>query len=95
MTEYNQLSAEFSRRSVLYGAACAVAAGPALAVALSADPANAAGKMSQSAAKYQPTPKGDQRCDGCALWEAPNGCKVVSGTIAPEAWCKLYVPKPK
>jgi hypothetical protein len=79
---------------MLHAAVCA-AATPALAVGLSIDPASAAGKMSQAAAKYQPTPKGDQRCDNCTLWEPPNGCKVVSGTIAPEGWCKLWVPKPK
>lgn len=87
--------ANVSRRSVLHGAACVAAAAPAVVAALTANPAMAAGKMSQSAAKYQDTPKDGKQCDGCALWQAPDGCKSVSGTIKPEGWCKLYVPKPK
>ena len=84
-----------SRRVVLQRVACAAAAAPVIAAVVAASSAMAAGKMSQSAAKYQDTPKGDQRCDGCALFQAPDGCKSVSGTIKAEGWCKLYVPKPK
>lgn len=90
----NLFGSNFSRRSVLHGAAYAAAIVP-IALAVTAAPAEAKAKMSQAAAKYQDTPKNDQRCDGCALWEAPEGCKSVSGTIKPEGWCKLYVPKPK
>ena len=81
-----------SRRVVLGRVAC-VAAVPLVVAALSG-PALAKAKMSQSAAKYQATPKDGQRCDGCALWQAPDACKSVSGTIAPDGWCKLYVPAP-
>jgi hypothetical protein len=75
--------------------AAVAAAAPVIAAAVTAPQAMAAAKMSQSAAKYQDTPKDGQRCDGCALWQAPDACKSVSGTIKPEGWCKLYVPKPK
>lgn len=33
-----------------------------------------------------------QQCSNCVQWVAPNACKIVSGTIAPEAWCQLYSP---
>lgn len=53
----------------------------------------AAAKLPQAAAKYQPTPKGKQQCDNCALWQAPSGCKLVDGTISPTGWCALYQAK--
>jgi hypothetical protein len=43
--------------------------------------------------KYQPTPKGDQRCDNCVFWQPPASCKIVDGTIAPSGWCTLYKKK--
>ncbi len=84
-----------SRRTVLQRVAAVAAAAPVIAAVVNAPQAMAGAKMSQSAAKYQDTPKDGQRCDGCALWQAPDACKSVSGTIKPEGWCKLYVPKPK
>jgi High potential iron-sulfur protein len=94
MKSHSLISHDVSRRSVLQGVACAAAAAPVLATVLSTEPAMAAGKLTQAAAKYQDTPKNGQRCDECTLWEPPNGCKSVKGTIAPEGWCKLYVRKP-
>jgi hypothetical protein len=44
-------------------------------------------------AKYQTAPKGDQRCEGCANFQAPNGCKFVQGDISPNGWCQLFVGK--
>jgi len=57
--------------------------------------ATAQQKVSQADAKYQPTPKGDQRCDGCVHFEPPNGCKFVQGDIAPAGWCQLFAAKGK
>lgn len=94
MSEKTPKGEQLSRRTIIQRAACAVAI-PVLVAAAGSSPALAGAKMSQSAAKYQATPKGDQRCDGCALFQAPDACKSVSGTIAPEGWCKLFVPKPK
>jgi hypothetical protein len=94
MFESDDGNRKVSRRIILQRVACAAAV-PALVAAVSTVPALAKAKSSQSAAKYQPTPKDDQRCDNCALWQAPDACKVVSGTIAPEGWCKLWVPAPK
>jgi hypothetical protein len=77
-----------SRRLLLTSAAVTAACG----VLGRPSPANAA-KMSQKAALYQDTPKGDQRCDNCTLFLPDSGCKIVDGTIRPEGWCKFYVAK--
>ena len=50
-------------------------------------------KFSQQQAKYQPIPKSGQRCQNCALWQAPTSCQVVDGQISPAGWCILYQPK--
>ena len=74
----------FTGRALALGAAAAATVVP---------PAEAQEKMSQADAKYPGTPKGDQRCDGCVLFEPPNACKVVEGEISPRAWCHLFVNK--
>jgi hypothetical protein len=53
-----------------------------------------AAKMSQQAAKYQDTPKGEQRCENCIQFEAPSACKTVDGTVAAQGWCMVYAKKP-
>jgi hypothetical protein len=50
-------------------------------------------KISQATARYQGTPKGDQRCEGCANFQPPNACKFVEGHISPNGWCQLFVKK--
>ena len=84
-----------SRRRVLTIAAGAagVSIGGATAVVCSSTRALAA-KAPQKAVKYQDTPKGDQRCENCALFEAPSSCKTVDGTISPQGWCIVYAKKP-
>jgi hypothetical protein len=52
-------------------------------------------KISQANAKYQGTPKGDQRCDGCVNFQPPNACKFVQGDIIPTGWRELFAPKTK
>ena len=52
-----------------------------------------AAKVSQKTVKYQDTPKGEQRCDNCELFEAPSSCKNVDGPIAPQGWCIVYRKK--
>ena len=61
--------------------------------ALGAGAAQAATKMSQKAVSYQDKPRGRSRCDNCAQWQAPNGCKLVEGVISPAGWCTVYAPK--
>ena len=55
--------------------------------------AEAQQKISQADAKYQPQPKGQQRCDNCVNFQAPNACKFVQGDISPSGWCQLYAAK--
>jgi hypothetical protein len=78
-----------SRRVVLTGTALGLGAAAATVVSR----ATAQEKISQADAKYQGTPKGDQRCDGCMLFQPPNACKVVQGEISPSGWCQLFVKK--
>ena len=79
-----------SRRIVLTGTAVALGVAAAAEVV---SQATAQEKISQPDAKYQGTPKGDQRCDGCMLFQPPNACKVVQGEISPSGWCQLFTPK--
>jgi hypothetical protein len=82
---------KFSRRTFIGGLALG---GSALACAsLAATQARAANKLPQSAVKYQPSPKGKQRCDTCTLWQTPASCQLVEGTISPSGWCTLYRQK--
>jgi len=69
-------------------------AGGAFAMAGLAAPASAAPKkFTQQQAKYQPVPKSGQRCQNCALWQAPTSCQVVDGQVSPAGWCILYQAK--
>jgi hypothetical protein len=81
----------FSRRDFLFVAAAG--GGAVLGAGLIAAPASAATKMSQKAVSYQGTPKGKSRCDNCALWQAPDACKLVESPIAASGWCVLYKAK--
>jgi High potential iron-sulfur protein len=87
----NRFDAELSRRSLLQNVACA--AGAVGIVSLNAGGANAA-KAPQKSVAYQVSPKGVQKCDNCSLWEAPNACKSVDGTISPQGWCMIYKKAP-
>jgi hypothetical protein len=78
--------------TIAAGATGASIAGAA-AVIGSSTPARAA-KAPQKAVKYQDTPKGEQRCENCTLFEAPSACKTVDGTISPQGWCIVYAKKP-
>jgi hypothetical protein len=51
----------------------------------------AAAKVAPNLVAYQATPKGDQNCANCKLFEPPNACKSVEGIIAPSGWCKLWI----
>jgi len=76
-----------SRRTVLIAAAGAV---PVLALGATGA---AAAQLSQTAAKYQPTPKDGKQCDGCKFFQPPSSCKTVAGTVSPTGWCSLWVKK--
>jgi hypothetical protein len=81
-----------SRRVALTSAALSLGAATAAAMVTRAA---AQQKLSQADAKYQTTPKDDQRCDGCVNFQPPNACRFVDGDISPSGWCQLFGPKPK
>jgi High potential iron-sulfur protein len=85
-------SSGISRRRALTIAAAASVTSAAGVIGTST-PAQAA-KAPQKVVKYQDTPKGEQRCDNCELFEAPSSCKNVDGTIAAQGWCIVYRKKP-
>ncbi len=92
MTAKSFHTLDLSRRSLLRGAALASGAGMLLATGLGSQ-ARAASKLTQSAANYQPIPKGGQRCNTCSQWLQPTDCKVVNGPVSPTGWCSLYASK--
>lgn len=51
-------------------------------------------KASKDAMKYQDHPNGQQQCDGCVQFVAPDACKVVDGKISPKGWCIVWAKKP-
>jgi hypothetical protein len=53
----------------------------------------AVAKMNQKSVAYQATPKDDQKCSNCSLFQEPNACTLVDGDISPEGWCKFWVKK--
>ena len=77
-----------SRRGFLRSAAIG---GVVLGAGLAATPAEA--KMGQKAAAYRSTPKGNQRCESCALWRAPESCLLVESPVVASGWCNLYRAK--
>ena len=79
-----------SRRMVLSGTALALGAA---ATTGAVSQSRAQQKLSQADAKYQTTPKGDQRCDACVNFQPPNACKFVQGDISPSGWCQLFAKK--
>ena len=57
---------------------------------MSAAPADTT-KVSQVSVRYQPQPRGEQRCANCMHFIADsNTCKRVEGTISPEGWCVIW-----
>jgi hypothetical protein len=82
----------FSRREALRLVSLSVLSLP-LATAVPGMTSGQETKVSPQIAQYQDSPKGDQRCSGCAHFVAPNSCKIVAGQISAEGWCALFVPK--
>lgn len=59
-----------SRRDFLFVAA--VGSGAVIGAGFASTPALASNKIPQKAVGYQTTPKGELRCDNCALWQGPS-----------------------
>lgn len=91
LTEGSNKGTAVSRRDFLFVAA--VGSGALVGAGIMGTPAYASNKIPQKAVSYQPTPKGNQRCDACALWQGSSSCKLVDGSIAPAGWCTLYKKK--
>ena len=47
-------------------------------------------KLTQAAAKYQDSPKGNEVCGTCPYFQFPRSCVVVEGDISPNGWCPIY-----
>jgi len=91
MTDASQLpSREVARRIILLRSVGCVAAGAAASLL---PLKQAAAKMSQPSVAYQDTPKGDQQCSNCSLFQEPDACTIVDGSISPAGWCKFWVKK--
>jgi hypothetical protein len=83
-----------TRRVILRAGLTALGgAAAAAAAAARANQQTAQTKIAQKMVQYQDTPKGDQKCSICVNFEAPNGCKIVEGTINPNGWCIAFGPK--
>jgi hypothetical protein len=76
----------YCRRRLLLSAAAAVGAATAGGIGS----AEAALKVSASAAGYQDHPNGDQQCSKCAHFLPPSTCKMVDGAISPNGYCRLF-----
>jgi len=75
-----------SRRSVVMAAA---AAAPLLVMSGT----GAQAKETQTAVRYQDSPKDGRQCSGCNNFLPPNSCKLVDGVISPNGWCQLWAKK--
>ena len=85
-------SGRTSRRAILLNTS--IAAGGFILSASSARTALAQTKLTHEVAKYQDTPKNDQKCSTCVQFVAPASCKLVVDPISPEGWCQFYAVKP-
>ena len=93
MSSEQDLNMLVSRRTILHYGACGAIATPLIALTTTANQAGAQDKQAQEAVAYQASPKGDQTCEGCKLFEAPKSCKMVAGDISPQGWCKIWIKK--
>jgi hypothetical protein len=89
MDSKNKDRAQVTRRAILRGAAVAASAVPVLLAGVS----TAHAKATQKAVGYQDTPKGEQSCANCRVFEPPSSCKTVEGIVSPSGWCKIYIKK--
>jgi hypothetical protein len=90
MSEQQDRHETVSRRVMLTGTALALGA---VAAGTAAMRAQAQQKISQANAKYQDHPNGNQECDGCIQFQAPNACKIVESPINPKGWCQFFGAK--
>ena len=80
-------STGLSRRCLLRSAAGAAGVVTILGTGIDAA---MAGKLPQASVKYQGSPKGDHNCANCKVFQPPDACKTVDGTISPDGWCSIW-----
>jgi hypothetical protein len=86
----SRIQEKTTRRSVVRSASILIGlALPGLAKA------QEGGKASKSEAGYKDAPNGGQRCDVCAQFLPPTGCKLVAGSVSPSGWCNFFAPRPR
>ncbi|MBU1424968.1 MAG: high-potential iron-sulfur protein [Gammaproteobacteria bacterium] len=48
-------------------------------------------KLPKTDVKYQPGPKGTQKCSNCMNFiSASSTCQRVEGLVSPDGWCSLW-----
>ncbi len=94
---YKAWSSAMSRRALLWNGAIILGGGVAITCTVLTSKAEAgnSGKVSQTQAGYQSSPKGDARCDKCIQFLAPSACKLVDGAVSPTGYCKFFIPRPR
>jgi len=75
-----------SRRAILLNSV-SIAAGGFILSAPAARTALAQTKLTHEIAKYQDTPKNDQKCPTCIQFVTQASCKIVVDPINPDGWC--------
>jgi hypothetical protein len=85
-------AASASRRAILLDTA-SIAAGGFILSAPAARVALAQTKLTHEVAKYQDTPKNDQKCSTCIQFVEPASCKLVVDPISPDGWCQFWGAK--
>jgi hypothetical protein len=84
---------ELSRRLLMQKLAAASGAFAVPATVANSAAAQVQTKASPQAAGYQNTPSGGNRCGNCQQFQAPAACRIVSGRINSQGWCRLFFPK--
>jgi hypothetical protein len=77
-----------SRRAFLGGLGVLAASSAA-----AEDAVSEADKIKQADARYQPRPKGEQRCEICLQFLPPAACKIVRGPIVAKGWCQFFAAR--
>jgi len=80
-----------SRRTIVR--ATVTLTGLSAAAALDDNDAAAQGKLAQSVAKYQGSPKNGQECSTCVNFVSPAACRIIASPISPHGWCQFYAKK--
>jgi len=84
MTIKSDFKSAATRRTILQAAAGVVSF---LGLGISAA---YAAKASKSSVAYRDSPKGDQNCANCRLFNSPSACKSVEGSVSPNGWCRIW-----